>query len=112
MAGMRCPVGLIVTPRTLSLFADQYLSTSEDSVRRVADFDTARLILWNPSRGGKREAYEFEEAIQFWLENLTSESEFRVLPSDLAQALQAYVLPALFRGAVRAARPRPALIAG
>jgi hypothetical protein len=39
MAAMRCPVGLLVTPETLLLFSDRYLSSSEDSIAQVAEFD-------------------------------------------------------------------------
>jgi hypothetical protein len=112
MVGMRCPVGLIVTPQTLCLYTDQYLSTSEDSVRSVATFDITNVLRFEPAHSGKRDEYAFEEAVQSWLENLTLEPEFRRLPENLAQAIQNYVLPALFRGAVRAAHPRHSLIAG
>jgi hypothetical protein len=44
MFGMGCPVGLLVTPRTLFLYLNQYLPSSEDSIHRMAEFDTDHLL--------------------------------------------------------------------
>jgi len=110
MAAMHCPVGLIVTPLRLWLYRDRYLSSSEDSVARIAEFDIDRVL--NFEQGyGVRDAFAFERLVQEWLEGLGTEAGLRELPPDLRRAVQSYIVPAISQGVVRAGHPRPSLMA-
>lgn len=107
MAGMRCPVGILVTPKHLRLYRDQYLGTSEDSIARVAEFDTKDALKFKISKDDRGSEYQFVQLIQAWLEGLDSEAGLRELPADLRDAAQLYIFPAVSQGVVRARRPRP-----
>jgi hypothetical protein len=48
----------------------------------------------------------FDDLVQAWLETLRSPSALLRLPVDLRAALEEHVVPALFEGEIRAARPR------
>jgi hypothetical protein len=107
MAGMRCPVGILATPKRLRLYRDRYLGTSEDSIARVAEFDTKHVLKFKISEDDRRGEYQFVQRIQAWLEGLDSEAGLRELPDDLRRAAQLYIFPAVSQGVVRARRPRP-----
>jgi len=107
MVGMRCPVGILVTPKRFRLYRDRYLGTSEDSITRVADFDTEYALTFEISEDDRRGEYHFVRRIQTLLEGLNSEAGLRELPDDLRRAAQLYVFPAVSQGVVRARRPRP-----
>jgi hypothetical protein len=111
MAGMRCPVGLLVTPERLWLFRDQYLSSSEDSITQVAEFDIRRVLNFEHARTGRAEALAFEQLAQSWLEGLATESGLRELPAELRRAAQLYIVPAISQGTIRAGHPRSSLSA-
>jgi hypothetical protein len=111
MAAMRCPLGLLVTPERLWLFRDQYLSSSEDSIKQVAEFDVKKVLNFELTRTGGGEALAFEQLVQSWLEGLATESGLRELPSELRSAAQLYIVPAVSQGTIRAARPRLSLSA-
>jgi len=106
MAAMRCPVGLLVTPEQLWLFRDRYLSSSEDSISQVAEFDVKDVPNFEQARTGRGDTLAFEQLVQFWLEGLATESGLRELPPELRRAVQLYVVPAISQGAVRAGHPR------
>jgi hypothetical protein len=107
MTGMRCPVGLIVTPQRLWLYRDRYLSSSEDSVARVAEFDINDVLHFEQAGAGAKDPYAFERLVQAWLEGLSTETGLRELPAELRRAVQSYIAPAISEGAVRAGHPRP-----
>jgi len=111
MAAMRCPVGLLVTPERLWLFSDRYLSSSEDSIAQIAEFDTKGVFNFERARTGRANELAFEQLVQSWLEGLATESGLRELPSDLRRAAQSYILPAISQGTVRAGHPRASLSA-
>jgi hypothetical protein len=111
MAAMRCPVGLLVTPDRLWLFRDRYLSSSEDSITEVAEFDVKRVLNFEPARTGRADSFAFEQLVQSWLEGLATESGLRELPSELRPAAQLHIVPAISQGTVRAGHPRSSLSA-
>jgi hypothetical protein len=111
MAAMRCPIGLLVTPERLWLFRDRYLSSSEDSIMQVAEFDVKSVLKFAQDRAGRADALAFEQLVQSWLEGLATESGLRELPSELKPAVQLYIVPALSQGSIRAGHPRSSLSA-
>jgi len=111
MAAMRCPVGLLVTPDRLWLFRDRYLSSSEDSIAQVAEFDVKSVLNFERARTGRADALAFEQLVQSWLEGLDTESGLRELPSELRRAAQLYIVPAISQGTIRAGHPRSSLSA-
>jgi hypothetical protein len=107
MAGMRCPVGLIVTPEQLRLYRNRYLSSSEDTAELVGAFDVHDVLNYKRPGDGRGDAFEFEGFVQAWLEGLSSEAGLRELPAELRRAVEWYISPAVSQGDVRAAHPRP-----
>lgn len=107
MAGMRSPVGILVTPEKLRLYSDQYLPSPEESIRLVGEFEVRSLLRFGAKRGKPNAAAEFETAVQSWIEGLTTEAGLRELPPEFKHAAQLYILPALSQGELRAAHPRP-----
>jgi len=111
MAGMRCPVGLLVTPQRLWLYRDRYLASSEDSITRVGEFDVHNVFNFEQSGAGHKDALAFERVVQSWLEGLGTESGLGELPAELRRAAQWYIVPALSQGAIRAGHPRSSVSA-
>lgn len=110
MFGMGCPVGMLVTPRTLRLYRDRYKEYGQDSVEFVGEFPietvfAAELAAAKVS-GGANHGFDLENAVQSWLERLADGAPLSALSEPLRSALQEHVLPALERGEIRAARPR------
>ena len=101
----------LVTPQNLWLYSDQYLTSSEDSIRQVAAFDITNLLNFRPSGAGQRDALALEGVVQSWLEGLGTESGLRELPAELRRAVQLYIVPAISQGMIRAGHPRPSLSA-
>lgn len=101
MVEMQYPFGLLVTPEKVRVYRDFYSSLLPASVKQVEEFDGTRIWRQSPPRQG----LEFEAFVQQWIENLVDflpES----LPPQFKDIVQAYVLPALASGEVRAAHPR------
>jgi hypothetical protein len=101
MAGMQCPVGLLVTPERIWLYKDSYTGRTSESIERIGEFDAKSLWQQAPPI----EAARFEIFVQEWLRDLTRQRSDE-LPYDLRKVLQEYVLPAVADGEVRAAHPR------
>lgn len=110
MVGMRCPIGLLVTPGRLWLYRDRYSGAPDDSVERLGEFDLRDVAGFrlSASRGS---GFEFEQFVQSWLEGLGTEAGLRELPPELRRAAEWYIVPAISQGTVRAGHPRPALSA-
>lgn len=111
MFGMRCPVGMLVTPSRILLFRDTYTSYDEASIEQVGEYATAGLfddaLAGYPAEvNATLRGFRFEDAVQTWLERLAADADLSDLPPDLQDALQEHVLPALAQGEVRAAGPR------
>jgi hypothetical protein len=66
----------------------------------VEEFDSTRI--WRQNQ--PREAPEFEAFVQQWIEDL-ADFPAASLPPQLADIVQAHVLPAIASGEVRAAHP-------
>jgi hypothetical protein len=102
MAGMGCPVGLLVTPEQVLLYRDEYLSSSEDSITKVGEFDAKHILNFPRAEN----ALAFEGSVQSWLESMSTESGLRQLSPELRTAAQRYIVPAISQGTIRAAHPR------
>jgi hypothetical protein len=111
MAGMHASVGLLVTPERLWLYKDQYLSRSEDSIVRAGEFNVRDLLSFENCGARSRDAAVFEQAVQSWLEGLSTESGLRELSPELRAATKMYIVPAISDGTIRAGHPRPSLTA-
>jgi hypothetical protein len=111
MSAMGCPVGLLVTPRLLRLYHDQYTSLSEDSIALAGEFDVGNILHFEPAGKGRQDEFDLERVVQSWLESLATESGLRELPADLRRAALFYIVPAISQGSVRAGHPREPLIA-
>jgi hypothetical protein len=109
MLGMGSPVGLLITPERLWLYRDQYLSSSENSIARVGEFDVSKILNFELAKSRQNDALAFEQLVQSWLEGLSTESGLRELPNLLKSAVQMYIVPAISQGTVRAGHPRPSL---
>jgi len=101
MVAMQYPFGLLITPEKGWVYRDSYSSVSPASVKRVEEFDSTRIWRRNPPREGQ----EFEAFVQQWIEDL-ADFPAASLPPQLRDIVQAYVLPAIASGEVRAAHPR------
>jgi hypothetical protein len=109
MLAMRCPVGLLATPKKIRLYYDQYLSATEDSVKLVGEYAApSDWAAWQQRPGSAQVGAGFEDAVRKWLEGLSTESALRSSSPDVRQAAEEYLIPALNQGVVRAARPRKA----
>ncbi|MEY4575496.1 MAG: hypothetical protein RL701_199 [Pseudomonadota bacterium] len=111
MAGMSIPLGLLVTPRKLVLYRDKYVGTADGSIEEVGAYSLADIL--SPPRTANEELADprnrglaFEEAVQHWLERLSTESDATAIPADVRDALETHILPVLRAGEVRAAGPR------
>lgn len=106
MAGMRCPVGVLVSEKRLQVFVDRYVGAPEQSIQLVAESSIPESLrrAWFSAQGAddKRRGALFEAAVQHWLEQLAAHTELRELDARIRDALKEYVLPALESGAVRA----------
>lgn len=134
MIEMKCPLGLLATPKTVRLYQDEYLSDSEESVKLVSECAAPSVwAQWQEAPGtevvpgydgavrryGNAYAYdwrkretlagaEFEDAVRDWLKGLTTESGLRSLPADFRREAEYYLVPVLNRGELRGIHPRRA----
>jgi hypothetical protein len=70
MLRMSCPVGLLITPQSMTLFLDRYTSQSEDSIESIGPFETQDLLHFERKGIALQDAKHFEEVVQRWLESL------------------------------------------
>lgn len=108
MFGMRCPMGMLVTPERVRLYSDTYSEPSEHGVERIAEFDTPLSVTSRIPPSGEKpdEAARFEQAVQSWIESLRVGAGLEELGADARRALEDNVLPLLRAGQVRAGHPR------
>jgi len=99
---MSCPVGLLVSPRTIVLYRNLFTGYSDDSIEKVGTFQAPSgwSVYEGPNAG-----IEFESRVQSWLEGLKNERTSE-LTSEAADAFAEFVIPYLLQGEVRAAGPR------
>jgi hypothetical protein len=102
MVGMRCPVGMLVTPRTTEVLYDTYANDAPDSIESAGEFSTPVRLAAGATKG----AYAFEREVQDWLERLATAPDPEDLEEELRDALKWHVLPALAGGHVVATGPR------
>ena len=105
MLQLRCPLGLLVSPLRLWVYLDRFTSYSEDSIERLGEFNIEGLFKFEPPATGGGVA--FENAVQAWLEDLSSDTaRSEVKDPKLREVISHYLLPAIQTGVVRAAGPR------
>ncbi|HTW31973.1 MAG TPA: hypothetical protein VMD76_09855 [Candidatus Sulfotelmatobacter sp.] len=109
MLHLSCPVGLIITPQKMWVYADRFTSTDGTSIQAAGEFAISHLLRYKPagSERATEEGRRFENIVQQWLEALprTATREY-VGDRRLWEALSKHVLPAIETGEVRAAAPR------
>ena len=97
---MRCPLGLIATPRTISLYQNEYTPSDEDSIRLIGRYPAP------PSFASARTERALYDAVRGWLERLPAEPDFGSESAELRAAVRYYIAPSLMEGVLRAAGPR------
>ncbi len=105
MIGMRCGIGMLVTPETVRIFRDPYRGYTPDSIELVGDFEFPADTDEGAGSSASSDA-QFEAFVQRWLENLKDPNERARLPSPLREAIDEHIVPVLRRGEVRAAHHR------
>jgi hypothetical protein len=105
MAGIKCPVGIVVSPDRLWLYEDRYLNSS-DSITLIDSYDVSKVLGFAPFGSARDSEFLFEEKVQSWLEGLRTEAGLRELTPELRKAVRRYVDPAILNGSIRAAHPR------
>jgi hypothetical protein len=112
MFGMRCPVGMVITPGVVRLYRDTYREHGIGSIDLVGEFPAPKSLSDDiaPATGSSGVALglRLEEAIQSWLEQLArgSRGVLDELSPGLREAIEEHVLPILAQGEIRAAGPR------
>lgn len=108
MFGMRCPMGMLVTPERVRLYRDTYSEPSEHGVERIAEFDSPLSVTNRMPPSGEKpdQAARFEHAVQSWLESLGMGVGLEELGAEARRAVEDNVLPLLRTGQVRAGHPR------
>lgn len=108
MIRMRVPTGLLVTPRSVSIYRDSFKGYKEAAIEKKASLPTSEIPdLQRFANKSRVDPIAFEDAVQEWLTNLQYRSTHGYLKAgDLGAALKEHVLPALSLGEVRAARLR------
>jgi hypothetical protein len=119
MVYMGAPIGLLITPKIIGIYRNQYTAKSESSVKPMKLFDVSkigpglsRFLCDLPEDiGGPKisnTALIFEENVQSWLEDLRVSGVPEGTSPELQDAFSDYILPALNTGIIRAAHPREA----
>jgi hypothetical protein len=108
MSGIRCPLGMVVTPRSIQIYRDRYTSLTPSSIELLGEYPTSGSFTEVESGPDTvSRAYRFESEVQGWLERLASGSvDVDALQPDLRRAIKEHILPALTQGTIRAAGPR------
>ena len=101
MVAMQYPFGLLITPEKGWVYRDSYASLSPESIKRIEEFDSTPVWGQDPPR----EPIQFEAFVQRWIEDV-ADVPAHSLPPRLKEIVQAYVLPAIASGEVKAAHPR------
>jgi hypothetical protein len=116
MVKIASPLGLLISPRHISIYRNLYSSYGNDAIQLLGPFEMPAG--WLQSIGAQQLSADdsvtsrgqdaFEQAVQRWLEQLGSYGSVDVLKGfspEAVEALSDNVLPAVATGVVRAARP-------
>lgn len=101
MLNTRCPVGLLVTPKSVRFFVDSFRDFSTDSIEELDAID-AELLLEAPV---PTDGDGLERAVRRWLER-TSQSWSDALPTsdEAAARVIETLVPAVAQGVVSGGR--------
>jgi hypothetical protein len=105
---MSCPLGLLVFPDKLWLYRNTYSGADESSIEELGPYRMPPAVLRFRGIDCAIEPRQFEASVQHWLQELADRQEFLHVSPELQAALEAYVLPSLASGEIRAAGPRTA----
>ena len=99
MWSSRCPVGLVVHPRHVSIFRDSFRREDESAIEDVGTFPIPTIEAY-----GNEQA--FEVSVQRWLESIQHKTGVGDWDATSWEAISEIVLPVLRSGSLRAAHPR------
>jgi hypothetical protein len=102
MLRMRCPVGIILTPRILRIYKDRFIGQTEASIEMIGDFPGKELL---KTRSANRSEHAIESALVQWLDELAHTGQVYVSDLKLKSAIDDYILPAVSGGVVSIAHP-------
>jgi hypothetical protein len=97
------PVGLLVFPRHLHIYRNRFTGYSDDSVQLIGTFPAPKA--WQVFEE-RKSGFEFEIAVQRWLEEIQTNPALAQVPRETREALAEYILPSLISGEIQAAGPR------
>jgi hypothetical protein len=91
MLQLRCPLGLLITPKCLWVYLDRFTSYSEDSIESLGEFNVEGLLRFHwPAPGG---GAAFENHVQAWLEDLASDTRRdQVKDPKLREVINHYIV--------------------
>lgn len=111
MEQVNCPVGLIITPKRILVYRNTY---QEPTLKRIGEFQyEPDRYDWHAALSGppgQERVYLFERAVQDWLDGLVNPGEWALLPQELRECFEQYVIPALLQGELRVTGPRSELL--
>jgi hypothetical protein len=108
LSSMSCPLGLLVFPERLWLYQNTFSGTDESSIEERGPYRTPQAVWRFGGIDHNKNPRQFEAAVQVWLEELAERQEMVDASPELQSAFEAYVLPSLTSGVIRAAGPRAA----
>jgi hypothetical protein len=98
MLRMGCPVGIILTPKVLRVYKNQFLEEAKDSIQMVGDFPSGELF---KARHALTETeLAVEHVLVAWLEELAQTGQPGVSDPALKSAINEHILPAIIDGHV------------
>lgn len=100
MRSRHVPLGIVLTPKSLTLYEDAYTGGAAESVSCIGNFDLGNTF--SDHQGAGR---TFELAVLNWFDHLDS-SMLANLPESTRSALNWHVLPLLRQGEVSVSGPR------
>ncbi len=110
MLKMSCPVGLLILPDEILIYRNRFTGSEEKSIDQIGRYKLGnafqRFKITSEERSPSAKGRLFESFVQKWLEHLPKSDDIKQLSPELKEALEAYVLPALESGTVRASGPR------
>lgn len=105
---MSCPVGLMVFPKTIWLYLNTYTGPDRTTIQELGPYHLRRATWDSAGINYDEQPHYFEAQVQSWLEEISDKQSVPGAPPEMQTAFEAYVLPNLSFGVIRAAGPRSA----